>query len=70
MRGTADRFASVKELANTITSFLTERSDHPTRYVWRLACQRRGIQRAREAIGAPPAPTAAQQVRSFFFEAL
>ncbi len=51
----AGSFASVKELADTIITFLAERNDNPKRYVWRAKGEEilRKIQRAREAISAP-----------------
>ena len=51
----AGSLASVKELANAIITFLTERNGNPQRYVWRAKGEeiRRKIQRAHEVISAP-----------------
>lgn len=54
-RITAGSFASVKELANTIITFLAARNDNPKRYVWRAKGEEilRKIQRACDVMSAP-----------------
>lgn len=54
-RITTGSSASVKELANAITTFLAGRNGNPKRLVWRAKGKeiRRKVQGAREAISAP-----------------
>lgn len=52
---TAGSFASVKELADTIITYLAERNQNPKRYVWKAKGEEilRKIHRAREVMAQP-----------------